>query len=169
MTTAHRPTYHPAVGRANQGGYHRAEPSRNVSVYSMAAHTNLKYREFGQGSAEEVNHRDLKAELEIRERVHFGQSRPATSTIMPVDTHLKMLQEEEDKRQPAAPEYDDADEVLSEEEESSSADSDDAEDDDELLRLELERIKSEKELEKKQRVSIGTRSVLSMLILGCGW
>ena len=47
MTTAHKPTFHPAIGSANTGGFRHYAGLRQVSVKDLAAHTHLKYRYVG--------------------------------------------------------------------------------------------------------------------------
>lgn len=44
MTTAHKPTYHPAVGSATQGGYRYHTPRLQFSSRDMPGQTTLKYR-----------------------------------------------------------------------------------------------------------------------------
>ncbi|KAM0793675.1 hypothetical protein ACM66B_001104 [Microbotryomycetes sp. NB124-2] len=73
MSSAHRPTWDPAQGKAARGN------SRIYSVRDMASHTRLKFRQPGQTSTNEVARRDLKAELvaaerEAAERKAKGQS-----------------------------------------------------------------------------------------------
>jgi len=70
MTTAHKPTWHPAVGTANQGGYRYHAPRIQYSSRDMASHTKLKVRQIGQNAPEEMEGRDAKIELEDRERKH---------------------------------------------------------------------------------------------------
>jgi Cwf15/Cwc15 cell cycle control protein len=63
MSTGHRPTFHPAVGKQVFGGgsgYHI------VSVKDQLGQKNLKFRKFGQ-----IRSRDYKAELEIIEEEHL--------------------------------------------------------------------------------------------------
>ena len=73
MTTAHRPTYHPAVGSANSGGFRFHAPRLLLHSRDLHAHTTLKLRQQGQASAEELAHRDLKQELIGREQLHRGR------------------------------------------------------------------------------------------------
>jgi len=54
MTTAHKPTYHPAVGSANQGGYRYHAPRQQFSSRDLTAHTRMKYRKIGQNAPKEV-------------------------------------------------------------------------------------------------------------------
>jgi protein CWC15 len=67
MSTAGRPTFNPAVGNANQGGWRKIVPSVAVSAKDQRGHTKLKFRQTGQNSIAEVKARDLKAELEEKE------------------------------------------------------------------------------------------------------
>ena len=72
MTTAHRPTFHPAVGSAHQGGYRLYAGTRQYSSRDLPGQTQLKFRQIGQGSEEEMQLRDLKQELEDREHKHYA-------------------------------------------------------------------------------------------------
>ncbi|KAK4704419.1 protein CWC15, partial [Phenoliferia sp. Uapishka_3] len=62
MSSAHRPTWEPAQGKDSRGA------SRIYSSRDIAAHTRLKFRQPGQGTANEVARRDLKLELMAAER-----------------------------------------------------------------------------------------------------
>lgn len=68
MTTAHRPTFHPAVASANQGGYRYHAPRNQFSARDLTAHTKLKTRQVGQNAPEEIALRDLERELELKEQ-----------------------------------------------------------------------------------------------------
>jgi len=68
-TSAARPTYFPAIGSENSG-FLASAPSRAISGKDMPGHTTLKYRSTGQNSQSELQNRDLKEELEERERKH---------------------------------------------------------------------------------------------------
>ncbi|KAG8809554.1 hypothetical protein FRC17_003394 [Serendipita sp. 399] len=57
MSTAHRPTWNPAVGKEVKSG------SRQFSTRDVASHTKLKFRQPGQGGTNEVEKRDLRAQL----------------------------------------------------------------------------------------------------------
>uniref|UniRef100_A0A803LQA5 Uncharacterized protein n=1 Tax=Chenopodium quinoa TaxID=63459 RepID=A0A803LQA5_CHEQI len=72
MTTAARPTWAPAKGGNEQGGTRIFGPSQKYSSRDLAAHTNLKPRKDGQDSQDELQKRDLREELEERERRHFS-------------------------------------------------------------------------------------------------
>ncbi|CAI0378558.1 unnamed protein product [Linum tenue] len=72
MTTAARPTWAPAKGGNEQGGTRIFGASQKYSSRDLAAHTNLKPRREGQDTQGELQKRDLRAELEERERKHFS-------------------------------------------------------------------------------------------------
>lgn len=65
MTTAHRPTFDPARGK---------EAARGEAYHQrlLPAHKTLKFRQATQGTVDEQERRDLKAELLRKERVHFA-------------------------------------------------------------------------------------------------
>lgn len=70
MTTAHRPTFDPAKGKANtQAG------GTILHTRSLPAHTQLKFRQKGQGGAGDIEmHRDLKTELLRKEEDYFNKT-----------------------------------------------------------------------------------------------
>src|ERR1700712_1771288 len=72
MTTAHRPTFDPARGKEAQRGpaYHQR---------LLPAHTQLKFRQSGQGGAADSEVRDLRAELLAAEAAHFTKTKGASS------------------------------------------------------------------------------------------
>jgi len=74
MTTAHRPTWHPAVASLSNGGIKNMQ-SVIVSARDLSGHTKLKFRHAGQNSHDELQARDLKAELLARERLHYDKVR----------------------------------------------------------------------------------------------
>ncbi|KAK6501538.1 complexed with cef1p [Arthrobotrys musiformis] len=77
MTTAHRPTFDPAVGKETQRGpaYHQR---------LLPAHTVLKVRKPGQGGAADGK-RDLRAELLKAEAAHYAKVRGETTSSRDVD------------------------------------------------------------------------------------
>lgn len=81
MTTAHRPTFNPAKGgtsslSVSQGGYFTGGAvSQGVSVRQLPSHKLLKLRADGQATSSDVAKRDLRRELEEKERAHFEQIR----------------------------------------------------------------------------------------------
>lgn len=69
MTTAARPTFDPAKGGSGVREKSLGKLSQQVSARDLPAHLTLKERLVGQDTADEVKERDLKAELEDRERI----------------------------------------------------------------------------------------------------
>jgi len=60
MTTAHRPTWHSAVGGSEQGGNVMVKPTRGYSAKDMPSHTKLKQRADGQGNLSEQSTIDFR-------------------------------------------------------------------------------------------------------------
>ena len=89
MTTAHRPTFHAAVGGKEQGGGRYISGVTRTHVHDLPSHMSLKTRAFGQGSAAEVQGKDLKAALEAREAEHLqgisktGPAKLGTKAVPP--------------------------------------------------------------------------------------
>ena len=78
MSTGHRPTFHPAVGKQVFGGgsgYHI------VSVKDQLGQKNLKFRKLGQSSQNEIRSRDYKAELQIIEEEHLSVKKKELARI----------------------------------------------------------------------------------------
>lgn len=160
MTTAHRPTFDPARGKEALRGpaYHQR---------LLPAHTQLKFRQPGQGGDADNEPRDLRAELLAAEAVHFakknGAPLPAPSdedaaaangTKRPLElTGRGDGDGGEDEEDPEAKRRRileetrdiDADSEDSEEDDDDDDSSDDDSDDEEAeLQRELERIKAER-------------------------
>lgn len=95
MSTAHRPTWNPAVGKEVKGG------SRQFSTRDVASHTKLKFRQPGQGGSNEIEKRDLKAQLEKAEAEARARKRKAAGhvddTAMDEDDQPKLLADVEDR------------------------------------------------------------------------
>ena len=70
MTTAHRPTFHAAIGGKEQGGGRYIAGVTRVHVHDLAGQMTLKTRVPGQGTADELRGKDLRAELEEREQFY---------------------------------------------------------------------------------------------------
>ncbi len=60
MTTAHRPTFKPAIGGSEQGGNKLLTTTRAFSAKDLPAYLELKTRKPGQGTSEELEHKDFK-------------------------------------------------------------------------------------------------------------
>eukprot|EP00919_Chromeraceae_sp_WS-2016_P058711 GHVR01139553.1.p1 GENE.GHVR01139553.1~~GHVR01139553.1.p1 ORF type:complete len:199 (+),score=63.73 GHVR01139553.1:73-669(+) len=67
MTTAHRPTWAPAMGGDDQCGNKRYVPSTKTSARDLTSQTSLKHRQTGQFTLIEASRTDFKRELEERE------------------------------------------------------------------------------------------------------
>lgn len=156
MTTAARPTWAPAKGGNEQGGTRIFGPSQKYSSRDLAAHTALKPRREGQDTQDELQKRNLRDELEDRERRHFsskdrsyGEDRDRRK-----GGHLLLegsKRDAEDRIVPRNADADDSDADMKSDEESSDDDDDDEEDDTEALLAELEQIKRERAEEKARQ------------------
>ena len=73
MTTAHRPTFHAAVGGKEQGGGRYVSGVTRTHVHDLASQMNLKTRAPGQGAASDLtaDKAELRAALEAREMTHL--------------------------------------------------------------------------------------------------
>ncbi|KAK9269512.1 hypothetical protein L1049_001287 [Liquidambar formosana] len=154
MTTAARPTWAPAKGGNEQGGTRIFGPSQKYSSRDLAAHTALKPRKEGQDTQEELQKRDLRDELEERERRHFSSKDKAyiDDRDRKKGGHLLLegtKRDADDRIVPRSVDADDSDvEVKSDD---SSDDDDDGEDDTEALLAELEQIKKERTEERLRK------------------
>jgi protein CWC15 len=149
MTTAARPTWAPAKGGNEQGGARIFGPSQKYSSRDMAAHTNLKPRKDGQDTEEELRKRNLRDELEDRERRHFSSKDKSYDDRDRRRGNQLLLEgskrEIEDRIIPRNVDADDSDS----DDAKSENDSDDEDEDDTLALLaELENIKKERAEEK---------------------
>ncbi|KAG2788400.1 hypothetical protein JG687_00002012 [Phytophthora cactorum] len=163
MTTAHRPTWHAAVGQSNEGGWHAGgKLSDQVSARDLPAHKRLKIREVGQGTANEVELLDLREELERKEEkyeLEKGRRKDtAQDKLRRLEQNKKILllgdaeaDAKESQLKKVASKYDDADDGADSEDSSDSdSDSDDDDEEAELMR-ELEKIKQEREEERLRK------------------
>ncbi|KAI9733739.1 MAG: complexed with cef1p [Claussenomyces sp. TS43310] len=156
MTTAHRPTFDPAVGKEAQRGpaYHQR---------LLPAHTQLKFRQPGQGGDADAQVRDLRTELLQAEAAHFAKvggphssiTTPDIKSPVPKRDLVTGIEDEEDfeaKRRRVLEESRDidADSDGGDSEDSSDDDSIDEEDETAELQRELEKIKRER-AEKRER------------------
>jgi protein CWC15 len=67
MTTAHRPTFKPAIGGSEQGGNKMLTHTRAYSARDLPAYLELKVRKPGQGTQDEIAQIDFKQDLQKRE------------------------------------------------------------------------------------------------------
>ncbi|CAI5740142.1 unnamed protein product [Peronospora destructor] len=164
MTTAHRPTWHAAVGQTNEGGWHAGgKLSDQISARDLPAHRHLKMRQVGQGTANEVELLDLRQELERKEAIHELEKGlkkdTAQDKLRRLEQNKKILllgDAEADAKElqlkEVANNYNDADDGADSEDESSDSDCDsDDEDEEAELMKELEKIKQEREEERKRK------------------
>ncbi|KAF2288924.1 hypothetical protein GH714_022839 [Hevea brasiliensis] len=156
MTTAARPTWAPAKGGNEQGGTRIFGPSQKYSSRDLASHTNLKPRKEGQDTQEELQKRNLRDELEERERRHFSSKDKSYNDDRDRRKSNQLLLEgmkrdTEDRIVPRSVDADDSDVEVNNDDESGDDDDDDDDDDEddtEALMAELERIKKERAEEK---------------------
>ncbi|OWM85894.1 protein CWC15 homolog [Punica granatum] len=155
MTTAARPTWAPAKGGNEQGGTRIFGPSQKYSSRDMAAHTTLKPRREGQDTQDELQKRNLREELEERERRHFSSKDKYNDDRDRRKGGQLLLEsskrEVEDRIVPRSADADD-DSDLEEKSDDESDDVDDEDEDDTMALLEeLERIKKERAEEKLRK------------------
>ncbi|KAK7346717.1 hypothetical protein VNO80_21240 [Phaseolus coccineus] len=151
MTTAARPTWAPAKGGNEQGGTRIFGPSQKYSSRDIASHTTLKPRKDGQDTQDELKRRNLRDELEDRERRHFSsKNKSYDDRDHGKGSHLFLEgsnREIEDHIIPRSVDADDSDVEVKSDDESD----DDEEDDTEALLAELEQIKKERAEEKLRK------------------
>ncbi|KAG7342469.1 Cwf15/Cwc15 cell cycle control protein [Nitzschia inconspicua] len=128
MTTAHRPTWKAAVGKASEGGWNAGgAPSAGLSVLDMPAHTKLKFRTGRQVVDRQNALKESLRKLEEAERDVNKKKllqRPAVDETIEKEGRLKLLKQTAEIDEKAIQtKYDDADA-------SSSDDDDDDNDDD---------------------------------------
>lgn len=180
MTTAAKSTWHSKQGEAADLGSWSlgGQTSRQFSVLDMPAHTTLKYRKPGQDTVSELQKKDLRRVLDEKEReAHLIklQERGKGGDLQAREElrHLEageaaatplLLKDKEELRQ-AIQRFDDRDDEVDDDDDhagdrnggeesdlDSSDDSDDEdEDEEELLRLELEKIKQEREQARRKQ------------------
>ncbi|XP_015517204.1 protein CWC15 homolog [Neodiprion pinetum] len=151
MTTAARPTFEPARGGQGRGEKDLSAISKQYSSRDLPSHTKLKYREYGQGTTDELRSRDFRKELDEREREKEKASNRRMIEPANRDGSAVAAKRQKIDQVPAASL--DADDPLDEDD----SDSDSDEDDTVALLAELQRIKKEraadqakKEIEKRQ-------------------
>ena len=66
MSTAARPTFHAAQAKSSAGA--AISLNHNVSVKDQNAHSKMKYRQYGQANSDEMQTKNLKANLESQEK-----------------------------------------------------------------------------------------------------
>lgn len=141
MTTAARPTFEPARGGRGKGEGDLSALSKQYSSRDLPAHTRLKYRESGQATQEEVRGRDLRRDLEDRERAAKEKRSGREAKDVVKRPRLDQI--------PAA--NLDADDPIDAGDADDLDDDDDSEDDTAELMAELNRIKRERAAEQAKR------------------
>ncbi|CAI2352922.1 unnamed protein product [Caenorhabditis sp. 36 PRJEB53466] len=148
MTTAHRPTFYPARGGTARGEGDLSKLSNQYSSKDMPSHTKMKYRQTGQGTEEDLRKKDLRRELEDKERNAVREKRARDSASS--SSYSKRQRMDQIAAESAAAV--DADEAV---DELNSSDDDDSDDDDTAaLMAELEKIKKERAEEKAAREEV---------------
>mmetsp|Transcript_13729 Transcript_13729/g.13791 ORF Transcript_13729/g.13791 Transcript_13729/m.13791 type:complete len:232 (+) Transcript_13729:114-809(+) len=148
MPTGSMPTFHPALGGGNNSSLGNA--SRQVSVKDQPGQTKIKYRQSGQSTEEDMRMKNLRAELDEREKAHIASKKSALAMIeqeeKSVDVVKLITNGEKPDLKAIASKYNDADVDGGESDKDfdSSDDSDTDSDDEEELQRELLRIKSER-------------------------
>ncbi|MES1913057.1 MAG: hypothetical protein MHM6MM_005288 [Cercozoa sp. M6MM] len=173
MTTAHRPTFHPALASEHQGGYRFHLPTTSRSKFDVPSKP-LKRRRHAEG--DEANKRDLKAELRQRELEHLEKqlrerrrkgrlSEREQEKLRAIEEEKRSLQAESETEESEAAQQSEESEAVAVSEEADleqfddsdvsivSSDSDDSsdsdsDDEDAQLRKMLEQLKAEKIAER---------------------
>ena len=175
MSTAHRPTFHPAVGSSTPGGYRYNAPRQAVHSKDQQAQLTLKYRHSQQSNTttaeeakQQLERREEKATSDRKRRRSHGEEESegddSTGAGSGKSPQLLLTSSEEkateETSQPAPLDFravdlsgfDDADAVLSDrEQDDSDDDADDTSDDEAELQRELEKIKREREAERQRK------------------
>jgi len=168
MTTAARPTWDTAKGGSGTRERDLSALSKQYSSRDLPSHTTLKSRDRGQNSQDELRGRDLKRELEEREKVAARERRgeraavqyddqrevpPPTSSSSSskraIEAPTQAPQPSKKSRSEANLDADDPVDSGSENEDSDESDDDD--DDTAALMAELQKIKEEKAAEERER------------------
>lgn len=155
MTTAARPTFEPAKGGSGRGERDLSALSKQYSSRDLPSHTRLKYREHGQTTSEELRGRDLRRELEDRERVAQVEKRSTTRSNREAITNSTSSSSssssaaKKPRLEQLPPANLDADDP-----QDSDSDADSDSDDEETLMAELEHIRKERAEEEARQQQI---------------
>mmetsp|Transcript_12519 Transcript_12519/g.29660 ORF Transcript_12519/g.29660 Transcript_12519/m.29660 type:complete len:256 (-) Transcript_12519:221-988(-) len=176
MTTAHRPTWKAAVGKASEGGWSAGGSGSNgLSVLDMPAHTKLKFRTGKQVVDRQKALKESLLKLENAEKEASKRllQRPAVDEGVEKEGRLKLLKQTAEVDEKAIQsKYDDADASDSDDDgggggdgwsdaenddlDASSSDEDDSDDDSDdedeeaALQAELAKIRAEREAVRKK-------------------
>ena len=102
MTTAHRATFHAAIGGKEQGGGRYIAGVSRVHVHDLAGQMSLKTRQPGQGTAAEISKKDMLSALKDREHEHLKRIGKAPVTKAPALPPPPPEEEEDDDEGPAS-------------------------------------------------------------------
>merc|ERR1712131_14331 len=146
MTTAARPTWEPARGGGMRGETDLGKLSKQVCTRDLPSQTTLKYRLDGQGTEDEYGTaREFKKDLEVRERKAREERnkdkafRGSSSASQITQSAITSGQSRSGRR------HIDADDPVDDSEDDSSDEEDETAD----LLAELNKIKAEREEEKR--------------------
>ncbi|KAJ2486613.1 complexed with cef1p [Coemansia sp. RSA 2050] len=145
MTTAARPTFDPAKGKAP------SEFSYLTSAKDLPSHTKLKTRKPGQGTRDEYTIEDLKRELAEAEEAHFRAKQSSGEDGGSSEERRAQLEEAKTRYIEMAQRLDaasDEDEGSQDDGGSGSEEEESDEDETAMLMRELEKIKRERAEEK---------------------
>jgi len=154
MTSAARPTFFPAKGNAHQGGNRLHAPTQQTSAKDQAGHTQLKLRRPGQSAPSDLHAKDLKADLEARERRHFeskGAARTAKGEAEAEEPKLLEYERTEKEENIDADDSDSSDDDDDEDDDDDDSEEGGSEDETAELMRELEKIKREREEERRKQ------------------
>ena len=170
MTTAHRPTWKPAVGKASEGGWSAGGArSTGVSALDLASHTQLKIRKGSQVVDRKKALKESLLKLEQAE-ASSGIGKRAISQKVEEEGRLKLLkhtaevddeairkkyddddaEDDDDSGGYSDLDNDDDDDLDASSDEDDSDDDDDS-DDEAALQAELAKIRAEREAAKRKQ------------------
>ncbi|KAM3147262.1 hypothetical protein pb186bvf_000513 [Paramecium bursaria] len=180
MTTAHRPTFKPAIGGSEQGGNKMLVHTRSYHSKDLPAYLKLKLREKGQGTQDELKDKDFKQDLIKRETEGNRQRELKALGVSETSLAIEAVQQKSidvpepqlikkvKMEQPIDPQdQDDAIFMKSSDDENpkktqsqkqvkvesdeDSSDKSNSDDDEEALMREYEKVKKQRELEDKKK------------------
>jgi protein CWC15 len=151
MTTAHRPTWKPAVAVVRNHGF----VSQQTSAKDQIGMTQLKFRQIGQSTQSEMNERNILDELEQREYEQLSEKNKAILQIENEEKKVDSLALLKNHAEVIAPvsgskfddedaDYDDRDHEFDSSSSEEDDDEEEEEDDEAELQRELEKIKAER-------------------------
>jgi len=161
MTTAARPTFEPAKGGSGRSEKNLGVLSKQYSSRDLPSHLKLKYRQTGQGTAEELKNKDFKRDLDERERnasyekeSKRSSSSFASTSLRSIESSMTSSSSSKKPRIEASNANIDADDPIDDDDaESEESDDDDDDDDTAELLAELNRIKRERAQEEARKES----------------